>query len=306
MCGQFFAPFVETVGARVGALWVRAAVPAVPHMSSDSSTEIGPEAGQGRIRAGVSGKIERTCGQPVPTSPHVSLTGGEAGIRTRDQGLGPDNGLANRRFRPLSHLSALGLTLPDNGTRDFACAILRNARPSYGNCDLAYRQTALLSSSLCNHYLCKHYATVTWLSTPPVSGRRDRAPRDYRSSHVPGSPASPDWRGPTVRQRRLSCHLCKGRTARGMQFAEVTCAAHKVRDGDRWRRRAGAFRQRHHIGFQSLCCGMGVMLFHPPVLPPGAGAPAAGVAAAAFFSSAIAFRPSVAAVFFGSSVRTFL
>jgi len=32
--------------------------------------------------------------------------GGEAGIRTQDQGLSPDNGLANRRFRPLSHLSA--------------------------------------------------------------------------------------------------------------------------------------------------------------------------------------------------------
>jgi hypothetical protein len=38
-----------------------------------------------------------------------SNTGGEAGIRTQDQGLSPDNGLANRRFRPLSHLSALSI-----------------------------------------------------------------------------------------------------------------------------------------------------------------------------------------------------
>ena len=36
----------------------------------------------------------------------IRSTGGEAGIRTREQGLSPVNGLANRRFRPLSHLSA--------------------------------------------------------------------------------------------------------------------------------------------------------------------------------------------------------
>jgi hypothetical protein len=32
--------------------------------------------------------------------------GGEAGIRTLGTGLSPYNGLANRRFRPLSHLTA--------------------------------------------------------------------------------------------------------------------------------------------------------------------------------------------------------
>jgi hypothetical protein len=31
---------------------------------------------------------------------------GEAGIRTRGTGLTPYNGLANRRFKPLSHLSS--------------------------------------------------------------------------------------------------------------------------------------------------------------------------------------------------------
>ena len=35
-------------------------------------------------------------------------TGGEAGIRTLGTGLSPYNGLANRRFRPLSHLTARG------------------------------------------------------------------------------------------------------------------------------------------------------------------------------------------------------
>ena len=34
-------------------------------------------------------------------------TGGEAGIRTLGTGLSPYNGLANRRFRPLSHLTLL-------------------------------------------------------------------------------------------------------------------------------------------------------------------------------------------------------
>ena len=32
-------------------------------------------------------------------------TGGEGGIRTLDRGLSPYNGLANRRLRPLGHLS---------------------------------------------------------------------------------------------------------------------------------------------------------------------------------------------------------
>ena len=32
---------------------------------------------------------------------------GEGGIRTLDTGINPYNGLANRRFRPLSHLSQI-------------------------------------------------------------------------------------------------------------------------------------------------------------------------------------------------------
>jgi hypothetical protein len=35
------------------------------------------------------------------------LAGGERGIRTLDTGLGPYNGLANRRLQPLGHLSAV-------------------------------------------------------------------------------------------------------------------------------------------------------------------------------------------------------
>lgn len=35
----------------------------------------------------------------------AKLENGEGGIRTLDTGINPYNGLANRRFRPLSHLS---------------------------------------------------------------------------------------------------------------------------------------------------------------------------------------------------------
>jgi hypothetical protein len=38
----------------------------------------------------------------------MRVTGGEAGIRTLGRVLKPYNGLANRRFRPLSHLTARG------------------------------------------------------------------------------------------------------------------------------------------------------------------------------------------------------
>lgn len=36
-----------------------------------------------------------------------NLINGEAGIRTRDTGLTPYNGLANRRLQPLGHLSGI-------------------------------------------------------------------------------------------------------------------------------------------------------------------------------------------------------
>ena len=39
-------------------------------------------------------------------SERLAKAGGEAGIRTLGTGLSPYNGLANRRFRPLSHLTA--------------------------------------------------------------------------------------------------------------------------------------------------------------------------------------------------------
>ena len=39
---------------------------------------------------------------------HFRLRGGEAGIRTLGTGVSPYNGLANRRIRPLCHLSGCG------------------------------------------------------------------------------------------------------------------------------------------------------------------------------------------------------
>jgi hypothetical protein len=38
---------------------------------------------------------------------HLRLRGGEAGIRTLGTGVSPYNGLANRRIRPLCHLSGV-------------------------------------------------------------------------------------------------------------------------------------------------------------------------------------------------------
>ena len=46
--------------------------------------------------------------------------GGEGGIRTLDTGLSPYNGLANRPFRPLRHLSEFYLiTLPVYFQKDY-------------------------------------------------------------------------------------------------------------------------------------------------------------------------------------------
>ena len=46
-------------------------------------------------------------------SPVTSVTGGEGGIRTLGTGVSPYNGLANRRIRPLCHLSAtICISLP--------------------------------------------------------------------------------------------------------------------------------------------------------------------------------------------------
>src|ERR1044072_3379675 len=42
--------------------------------------------------------------------------GGEAGIRTLDTGFSPYNGLANRRLRPLGHLTARLQVYRDTGT----------------------------------------------------------------------------------------------------------------------------------------------------------------------------------------------
>ena len=41
---------------------------------------------------------------------NTSESGGEGGIRTLGTGVSPYNGLANRRIRPLCHLSGLGCT----------------------------------------------------------------------------------------------------------------------------------------------------------------------------------------------------
>ena len=42
---------------------------------------------------------------------HFRLRGGEGGIRTLGTGVSPYNGLANRRIRPLCHLSGVRFSL---------------------------------------------------------------------------------------------------------------------------------------------------------------------------------------------------
>jgi hypothetical protein len=52
-----------------------------------------------------------TSGGLCPPKVALATEGGEGGIRTLDTSLSSYNGLANRPFRPLRHLSVLGLTL---------------------------------------------------------------------------------------------------------------------------------------------------------------------------------------------------
>src|ERR1035437_3100369 len=47
--------------------------------------------------------------------------GGEAGIRTLDTGLSPYNGLANRRLRPLGHLTVKNAVSRCENPRAFGC-----------------------------------------------------------------------------------------------------------------------------------------------------------------------------------------
>src|SRR5687767_12853520 len=51
------------------------------------------------------------CLKPCRAANGAKRIGGEAGIRTLGTGLSPYNGLANRRFRPLSHLTASKLLM---------------------------------------------------------------------------------------------------------------------------------------------------------------------------------------------------
>ena len=52
-------------------------------------------------------KLERFHKSKMPLSGHFIFSCGEGGIRTLGTGLSPYNGLANRPFRPLRHLSSV-------------------------------------------------------------------------------------------------------------------------------------------------------------------------------------------------------
>src|SRR3954463_5544315 len=66
-------------------------------------------------------------------------SGGEGGIRTLGTGVSPYNGLANRRIRPLCHLSAAGYP-------EFTTAL-----PSEGSVGTPYQANSILLSSYAFH-----------------------------------------------------------------------------------------------------------------------------------------------------------
>jgi hypothetical protein len=77
------------------------------HAPQSGSPRRGDRAAGAAVRRS---KLWRYIGNGGPAAKTINesggITGGEAGIRTLDRGLSPYNGLANRRLRPLGHLTA--------------------------------------------------------------------------------------------------------------------------------------------------------------------------------------------------------
>jgi hypothetical protein len=71
-----------------------------------------------RSEATVGQREDQRCADPLKSIAY----GGEAGIRTLGRGLSPYNGLANRRFRPLSHLTARTTSIRCAGTCEITVA----------------------------------------------------------------------------------------------------------------------------------------------------------------------------------------
>ena len=99
------APPAPTPGAPLPA---RRHIASAPRRRGDDST-YAAQTNRCRRRtrrsSGASAMVERDCG-PGGLRVRRPRNGGEGGIRTPGRGLGPYDGLANRCFRPLSHLSA--------------------------------------------------------------------------------------------------------------------------------------------------------------------------------------------------------
>ena len=65
------------------------------------------------------------CGAGRLTGKDGSVnSGGDGGIRTPDKGLGPYNGLANRRLQPLGHVSGSRKLIAAAFAADKSCRIL--------------------------------------------------------------------------------------------------------------------------------------------------------------------------------------
>jgi hypothetical protein len=98
------AAFLLTPRTDCGSTAVRCQAASATDRAAPSTRRSGCRFGRPAI------KVVENIGNGGPAAKTINesggITGGEAGIRTLGRGLSPYNGLANRRFRPLSHLTA--------------------------------------------------------------------------------------------------------------------------------------------------------------------------------------------------------
>ena len=76
----------------------------------------------------------------------TDFAGGEGGIRTPGTGLGPYNGLANRRLQPLGHLSESNKTIQFSTTCSEFAALAERARAT----SPVRKSTPIITSLLAN------------------------------------------------------------------------------------------------------------------------------------------------------------
>jgi hypothetical protein len=123
----------------------------------------------------------------APSEAAADLSGGEAGIRTLDTGFSPYNGLANRRLRPLGHLTA-------------ARRLSIRQTSSYGNTAVPQIVPEIVPSALRNG---------SGSGAEHVSRSANRMHRFFSPTPMPAT----DWRAPLYSHEAASVFLV-GRASR--------------------------------------------------------------------------------------------